>query len=127
MKLQDAQDKATQGPLRVFDSMKIDDLQVDGDFGEHWRLTSRRIAAGEHTLVAECSGTTKLKFGHDHPSQSEALHNAALLVHWANHGPKLLEALTGMIMVHGAGKDGTEGRINKQAIDAVEAAGEVEV
>jgi hypothetical protein len=71
MKLEEAMEKATPGPYRSV-------LTAIGSRGE------RRVIRGYHgTDIADICAKAE-------PTRSA---NAALLAHWWNHGPKLLEAL----------------------------------
>lgn len=97
MKLQEAIKKATQGPVRVFEHLRIDAMRVPGDGDEGWRHTERAMVAGKDTLIARVGGSDGAFEGYPSATQEQALYNAALVAHWMEHGPKLLEALTVML------------------------------
>ena len=96
MKIEDAMNQATEGPLQV----KKERV---------WEL----LAEGENKVVAEVEED-------DDNAQIDAL----LLAHWYNHGQKLLEMLkqSAALMNHAGGFTDTVG----QAMEAIAAASEVE-
>lgn len=120
MKKTDAMEKATDGPLAH--KYKPDEYYGDGVLTD----------ATHGQMVAIVCGTN---YGYwreglesNENCDNEAKHNGALLAHWMNHGPELLEALNDMLVAHGADLDTDTalGRISKAAIDAATAAEEVE-
>ena len=94
MRLQEAMEKATKGELVIGDMLLYDDLPVTNDTGESWRYSARRLATPSDVMVAEVSGSTPHGLGYPLAEANQVAANAALLTHWWNHGPKLLEALS---------------------------------
>lgn len=97
MKLQEAMEKATQGPVRVFEHLRTDGMHVVAHDGREWRHTERSMVAGKDTIIARVGGSDGAFEGYPSATQEQALYNAALVAHWMEHGPKLLEALTVML------------------------------
>jgi len=123
MKLQEAMEKATQGPVRVFEHLRIDAMRVPGDGDEGWRHTERAMVAGKDTIIARVGGSDGAFEGYPYATQEQALYNAALIAHWMEHGPKLLKAL---IAADGNGVDDSPA-VWGMISDAIKGAQEVKV
>jgi len=93
MRLEKVMEKATPGPVRVFEHLRTDSMNVVSEDGRGWTHTERAMVAGTNTLIARVFGNDGGAHGYPYATQEQTLYNAVLIAHWMEHGPKLLAAL----------------------------------